>query len=119
MLLRHLDPGPLPRCARCDRPLKPGYVLFEEPVRNMVAIDRLLRDTDLLLVIGTSAQVTPASLFPDGIRARGGKVIEFNLEATTLTPTLRRDGAFVQGPAGLTLPGIAERVLSHRRPEAP
>jgi NAD-dependent deacetylase len=107
----HLDPGPVPRCARCDYPLKPNLVLFEEPVRAMVAIEKLLQDCDLLLVIGTSAQVAPAALLPNSVLRRGGRILEFNVEPTDLTLTGLGDGGlFIEGSAGTTLPELARRT---------
>jgi len=110
MLQSHLEPGPIPRCNQCDHPLKPSVVLFEEQVRDMDVIDRHLEKSDLLLVVGTSAQVTPSSLFPERIQSKGGHVVEFNLEPTLLTPCLAPDGALVQGPASLTLGLVAENL---------
>ncbi len=107
---RHLDPGPIPRCPRCSFPLKPTVVLFEEPVRQMQAIRRELVRTDLLLVIGTSAEVAPASLFPDEVRARGGRVLECNVHGTLLTPTLEEEDIFLQGRASATLPRLLRAV---------
>ncbi len=113
LLPGHLEPGPAPLCSRCSRPLKPDVVLFEEPVRAMEAIRELLRGSDLLLVAGTSAEVTPAAWLPEEILARGGRLMEFNLEPTRLTRSgLGPGGAFVQGPVGTTLPLITSRVLS-------
>jgi len=106
----HLEPGPVPRCASCDHPLKPAVVLYEEPVRAMEAIDELLRSTDLLLTIGTSAEVAPACLFPAHVRASGGHVIEFNLQRELPEATLGSGGAFVEGPASATLPAVVERL---------
>jgi len=104
----HLEPGPVPRCAGCGHPLKPAVVLFEEPVRAMEAIEDLLRSTDLLLTVGTSAQITPACLFPAHVRAAGGHVIEFNLERELPESTLGSGGACVLGPASVTLPRVVD-----------
>jgi NAD-dependent deacetylase len=108
----HLEPGPVPRCPDCDHPLKPNVVLFEEPVRQMEEIYRLLASCDLLMVIGTSAQVVPASMFPAEVRTRGGTLIEFNLESTQLSGALLgSDGAMIQGPASVTLPLILQKTI--------
>lgn len=106
----HLEPGPVPRCARCDHPLKPAVVLYEEPVRAMDSIHELLTSTDLLLTVGTSAEVAPACFFPAHVRASGGRVIEFNLRRELPESTLGPGGAFLEGPASVTLPRLAERV---------
>jgi NAD-dependent deacetylase len=75
----------VPRCKKCDYPLKPNVVLFGEAVRGMEEIAILLEDCDLLLVIGTSAQVYPAAGLPSVVKERGGLIYEFNLEPTALT----------------------------------
>jgi NAD-dependent deacetylase len=98
----------VPRCAACGAPLKPNVVLFGEPVRGMGEIESGLRDCDLLLVIGTSAQVYPAAAIPERVREAGGRILEFNLEETRLT---RRADLLVRGPASRTLPALADTVL--------
>ena len=110
---QHLEPGPPPTCRQCGRPLKPDYVLFEEPVRCMDAISGLLEGADVLLSIGTSAQVTPACLFPDWVRAAGGHVIEGRDDSDApladVPPSEVFAGAsFQSGPWGL------EARLAHR-----
>jgi NAD-dependent deacetylase len=109
----HIEPGPVPRCGRCRSPMKPSIVLFEEPVRAMGEIQELLSGCDLLLVVGTSAQVVPASLLPRDVLGRGGSLLEFNVETTDLTlGGLGPGGLFICGPAGTTLPEVARRTGS-------
>jgi NAD-dependent deacetylase len=111
-LVAHLAPGPAPHCADCGAFLKPNVVLFEEAVRELDLAATLVRDCDLLLVIGTSAQVVPAQALPARVRAGGGSILEFNLEPTELTASgLGRSGAFVAGRIGTTLPLVVERAL--------
>jgi len=78
----HYEAIDVPRCASCRFPLKPNVVLFGEPVRDLEAIEALLEGCDLLLVIGTSAQVYPAAAIPPAIKRGGGRIIEFNREQT-------------------------------------
>jgi NAD-dependent deacetylase len=109
----HLEPGPVPRCETCGFPLKPNVVLFEEPVRDMGRILALVRDCRLLLVVGTSAEVVPASALPGEVLRRGGSLLEFNLEPTQLTlEGLGPRGALVRGPVGTTLPAVVAPVLA-------
>ena len=92
--------------------MKPDIVLFEEDVRDMDAIEAVLAECDLLLVVGTSAEVAPASLLPGQVLHRGGSLIEFNLGRTRLTRSgLGPQGVWVEGPAGTTLPRVAARAL--------
>jgi NAD-dependent deacetylase len=98
----------IPTCQKCDFPLKPNVVLFEEWVRKMDKVEELVEDSDLMLVIGTSAQVFPIAELPHRILARGGTVIEFNVERTRLTPSAEFS---IQGKAGHTVPLFTREVL--------
>jgi NAD-dependent deacetylase len=111
-----LEPGPVPRCPDCGSAFKPNVVLFEEPVRGLDAVHALIEGCDLMLVIGTSAQVAPASLLPDQVVSRGGSVLEVNLEKTELTRGgLGPEGFLLLGPAGAVLPPLVEQAVLIRR----
>ena len=71
-----------PRCAECGAILKPDVVFFDEqiPAAALTGTRKMLENADLMLVIGTSCQVAPASFLPWQLRAQGGKIIEINLE---------------------------------------
>jgi NAD-dependent deacetylase len=77
---RVLKDGDIPRCSDCGFPMKPNVVLFGEPVRRIGEIDAFLEDCDLLLVIGTSAQVYPAAGIPHRVKRNNGVIMEFNRE---------------------------------------
>ena len=72
--------GAMPRCPRCGQPLKPNVVLFGEMVRSLNEIQTIIASCDLLLVVGTSAQVYPAAALPAMVKQQGGLIYEFNLE---------------------------------------
>ena len=74
----------IPLCVHCKKPLKPNVVLFGESVRELDVIHGFVADCDLLLVIGTSAQVYPAAALPSLVRRQGGCLFEFNRESTLL-----------------------------------
>jgi NAD-dependent deacetylase len=76
----HYHAEHIPECPLCRYPYKPNVVLFEEAVRHLDRVERLVGRCDLLLVIGTSAQVYPAAGFPHAVRQNGGLLYEFNLE---------------------------------------
>ncbi len=80
-----LDIGAPPRCAACNRTMKPNVVLFGEAVRDMDEIGHLLEECDLLLVVGTSALVYPAAGLPAMVKQHGGLIYELNQEHTALT----------------------------------
>jgi len=103
-----LEDGPPPACSQCGYPLKPNIVLFGEMVRQMPQIDELLARCDLLMVIGTSAQVYPVASFPYVVHHRGGLIYEFN---TAPTPLTHSADFFFEGKAGASLPALAKVVL--------
>jgi NAD-dependent deacetylase len=85
------DPPPRrepPACPRCQHPVRPGVVWFGEalPEREFAAATDACRDTDLVLVVGTSGIVYPFAALP-GVAARHGvPVVEINPVDTALTP---------------------------------
>jgi NAD-dependent deacetylase len=103
-----LEEGPPPKCSKCGYPLKPNIVLFGEMVRKMPEIDEMLAPCDLLMVIGTSAQVYPVASFPYMVHRRGGLIYEFNKAPTALTHSA---DFFFEGSAGTSVPALAKAVL--------
>eukprot|EP00918_Siedleckia_nematoides_P095563 GHVU01209776.1.p1 GENE.GHVU01209776.1~~GHVU01209776.1.p1 ORF type:complete len:239 (+),score=22.41 GHVU01209776.1:21-737(+) len=67
-----------PSCESCGGIMKPDAVLFGESIPSGAVrdADREINKCDLLLVIGTSATVTPASNLPRAALRRGAKVVE-------------------------------------------
>ncbi len=80
-----LEEAVLPRCRFCGEVVKPDVVLFGENVRAVQEIQDLLHRCDLIMVIGTSAQVYPAAALPQQVKSEGGMIYEFNLQKTSLT----------------------------------
>ncbi len=111
----HFTKSHIPRCSLCDYPLKPNIVLFGEQVHNLDSIQELIRSCDLLLVIGTSAQVYPAATLPHTVKQQGGLVFEFNREQTLSSSGLSGHSPlsdyFFHGDLGVTLPLFGEAVL--------
>lgn len=103
----HYQTVGVPLCADCGFPLKPNVVLFGEAVRDLEAIHAFIADCDLLLVIGTSAQVYPAAALPSVVRQNGGRIFEFNREGALGAP-FRSGDLFFQGDVVHTLPKLAK-----------
>jgi NAD-dependent deacetylase len=101
-----LDAGALPRCRRCRSLLKPNVVLFEDLLpeaawqRALVAV----RGCDVLLVVGSSLQVTPAASLPQEALDHGGRLVVVNREST---PYDRAAAVVVRGEAGPALSAMA------------
>ena len=83
---RKLGQSP-PRCRQCRAILKPDVVFFGEPipVAASTAAMRLAQEASLVLVVGTSAVVAPASYIPMAAKKMGALVVEINLERTVLS----------------------------------
>ena len=79
-----------PTCTLCGSVLKPDVVFFGEPIpaRVVRAAQHEVERSDLVLVLGTSAEVSPAADIPLAARSRGARVIEINLEPTHLSGTV-------------------------------
>ena len=107
----HFHTPRIPTCPHCGFPLKPNVVLFGEAVRDLEAIHQFIADCDLLLVIGTSAQVYPAAELPSLVHRNGGHIFECNREqalaASGYGSTSRTKDFFFQGDAAVTLPLLA------------
>lgn len=89
----------IPRC-ECNRILKPDVVLFGEaiPEKALYNSFELANSAQALLVVGTSALVSPANRIPVLAKKNGAKIIEINKERTHLTSSLT--DLFIQGEAG-------------------
>lgn len=77
-----------PRCRLCNDVLKPDFIFFGEsiPLDALAESDRLVQNCGLIIVVGTTGEVYPASQLPAIARAGGAKVIEINPEQTMITP---------------------------------
>jgi NAD-dependent deacetylase len=78
-----------PRCS-CRGILKPDVVFFGEPipVEATQKAFREARSCDMMLVVGTSAVVAPASNIPFMAKQQGAVIVEINLEKTHLSETI-------------------------------
>ena len=82
-------PGSVPLCD-CGEILKPNVVLFGEPIPWLAQeeAEEEARSCGVLLVIGTSAQVSPACDIPRIAKESGAAVVEINPEPTSLTASV-------------------------------
>ncbi len=62
---------------------------------------------DVMLLVGTSGIVYPASALPSIARHDGGAVIEVNPEPSGITPIAN---TFLRGSSGRILPGLVEAL---------
>ncbi|MCL2480048.1 MAG: NAD-dependent deacetylase, partial [Treponema sp.] len=78
--------GNFPRCPKCGRILKPAITFFGEelPIQALREATDEAQKTDLMLILGTSLQVTPASLLPRYCLRQGGEIAIVNNQPTYL-----------------------------------
>ena len=79
--------GEYPPYCECGRILKPDVVFFGEaiPMAAMTRSYELASSCQALLIIGTSAVVSPFNVLPRQAKQVGANIIEINLERTVLT----------------------------------
>jgi NAD-dependent deacetylase len=97
-----------PMCA-CGALLRPHVVWFGESLdqEDMAQAYALIKESDLLLVVGTSAVVQPVASFPLMAKQAGAFVLEVNREPTPLSSIA--DASF-HGKAGELLPALLEEI---------
>ncbi|NWF70693.1 MAG: NAD-dependent deacylase [Chloroflexi bacterium] len=86
LIARFIEDGQLPRCEKCSGVLKPNVILFGEqlPVRALYAAQASARACDLMVVIGSSLEVAPASDLPVLALRNNAKLIIINLQETPI-----------------------------------
>lgn len=97
-----------PTCYICKGILKPAMVFFNEPIpfyAKKKAFEEVAK-ADVLLIIGTNAEVLPAAEFPVRAKERGAKIIEFNIKESHFSQTIT--DIFLKGPASETMSKLGE-----------
>ena len=99
-----LDFSHPPLYCLCGGLIRPDVVFFGEaiPPAALTEAEDLAQHCDLMLVIGTSGEVAPASYIPAIARQWHAIIVENNLGPTRLTHTLAHH--FLPGSAGKLLP---------------
>ncbi len=84
LLNKFLDDGEVPYCPRCGGVIKPNVILFGEqlPIRELLGAKEASRKADVMLIIGSSLEVAPASELPALAGRNGAKLIVVNMQPT-------------------------------------
>ncbi|KAK2613063.1 hypothetical protein QQS21_000993 [Conoideocrella luteorostrata] len=116
--IKHVSEEDLPRCPQCQTGLqRPGVVWFNESldgtminrINDWITEDKI----DLMLVVGTSAQVYPAAGYISRAKLHGARIVTVNPEAEDedeLYKIQPGDFAFA-GDAAEYLPKLLEPVI--------
>ncbi len=107
-----LDFSQVPLYCYCGGLIKPDVVFFGEPIprEGKRDADHLAATCDLLLIIGTSGEVSPANYLPGFAQGNGALIVENNLEPTRLTRTVT--DYFLPGKAGELWPEVMKNLDS-------
>ena len=102
-----------PRCA-CGGVWKPDVVFFGEaiPLKALVVAQEESKNCNAMLVVGTSAAVSPACDMPVIAYGNGASIIEINLEETHLSSTITE--VMLKGSAGEIVPALVEAISKRR-----
>jgi NAD-dependent protein deacetylase/lipoamidase len=99
-----------PRCPKCGQIMKPDVVLFGEPIPAGASNQamRMAQTASVVLVIGTSAMVAPASYIPVVAKKSGAFIVEINREDTILSQEIA--DLTIRGRAGEIVPALVEQI---------
>lgn len=97
-----------PTCYVCKGILKPDIVFFNEPIPNYAKTRSYeeVSKADVMLIVGTAAEVLPAAEFPLIAKKNGAKIIEINIAKSHLTSSVT--DIFLEGGASEILSKMGE-----------
>ena len=106
---KFMEDGEVPLCPYCGGVLKPNAILFGEqlPMQEFVAAQMELEKTELLLVVGSSLEVAPASDLALVALDNGAKIIIINYQPTYLDD---KADVVIRDEIATVLPYITEMV---------
>ena len=98
-----------PLCPECEGFVKTDVVHFGEPIPEDVL--KVCNDeasiSDMMLVVGSSAEIYPAAALPQVVKQRGGRLVEINEEQTDISLSC---DISLRGRPGEILPLLVEAV---------
>ena len=76
--------GPLPKCTDCGGVVKVATISFGQPMNeiDMMHASKIVEESDLMIVMGSSLKVLPAGKLPNLAMQSGSKLIVLNREKT-------------------------------------
>jgi NAD-dependent deacetylase len=99
----------VPHCPKCGGVIKPNVILYGEqlPILQLQAAKDAARKTDLMLIVGSSLEVAPASELPILAARNGAKIIVVNIEPM---PIDKQAEVVIHADAAEILPKITQRL---------
>ncbi|MBS3752649.1 MAG: NAD-dependent deacylase [Anaerolineales bacterium] len=110
LIISLIDEGNIPRCRECGAVLKPDVVLFEEqlPVQTWEKAETTTRNSDYMLVVGSSLTVQPVSSLPQKAVASGATLMIINQTETHMDDQAQ---VLIHGDVANVLPVLTQKVL--------
>lgn len=88
--------------------LRPHVVWFGEPVPNMFKAENLLRNADILIVVGTSLNVYPAANL---IYACDNNALKYIIDPNEFSRLKHKNLIHLKGPATVELPKLVQKLI--------
>ncbi len=106
-----IDENSFPRCARDGAIVKPAFTLFEEmlPEDTWMAAENHALQADVMLVIGSSLEVSPANMLP-AYAANNGAALIINTRSSTFLDA--HAAVLLPGDIAEVIPAITEAVMA-------
>ena len=100
-----------PKCNDDGALLKPDFVFFGEGIPEQAYSKSLkaAREADVMLIVGTTGEVMPASMIPMEAKRNGATIIEVNLEPSSFTNQIT--DIFLQGKAGEVFASLEKMIF--------
>jgi NAD-dependent deacetylase len=107
---QYIEQHEVPRCPDCNQILKPDIILFEEqlPKKTWLEALKACRNCGIILIAGSSLEVTPVATLPLKALEYNAKLILINQLPTYLD---RRADILLRGDVADILPLISREVL--------
>ncbi|ALO14399.1 NAD-dependent protein deacetylase [Salinivirga cyanobacteriivorans] len=76
-----------PHCPKCNHLTKPSFIFFGEaiPREAFIKSEKHAQECDVMLIVGSTGEVVPASNIPWMAKRNGATIIEVNPQPTTFT----------------------------------
>ncbi len=99
----------LPPLCKCGNILRPDVVWFGEALPQDVWESAMIQASscDIMIVVGTSLEVSPANLLPVYAKQNGAMIIEVNVEQTRMSSSMDLS---IRASAAKALPGLVDII---------
>ena len=107
---RYIDQEIPPRCPDCDQILKPDVILYEEQLPKVTWLEaqKACRECSVIIVVGSSLEVTPSATLPLSALEKNAKLIIINQGQTYLDT---QADVRIEGDVAEVLPLLSKAVL--------